>query len=186
MTLDAIPPAAASPPPTRDPGAVAPVRDRAAANAAGLLRSRGLRATGPRVAVFAAVDLLPGHPDVAAVASRVRAGGGSISTQAVYDCLASLTAAGLLRRIEPAGSPARYETRVGDNHHHIVCRVCGATQDVDCVHGAAPCLQPESVGGFAVDEAEVTFWGLCPDCQATAASAAPSATETAGAPTTVN
>lgn len=131
------------------------------------LRERGLRATGPRLAVLAAVDSLSGHPDVAAIAARVRAGGGSISTQAAYDCLASLTAAGLLRRIGPAGSPARYETRVGDNHHHIVCRVCGATQDVDCVHGAAPCLQPESVGGFAVDEAEVTFWGLCPGCQAT-------------------
>jgi Fur family ferric uptake transcriptional regulator len=150
--------------------------DRAAGTGAAvvdLLHARGLRATSTRVAVFAAVDSLAGHPDVGAISDRVRADGGSISTQAVYDCLASLTAAGLLRRIEPAGSPARYETRVGDNHHHIVCRVCGATQDVDCVHGAAPCLQPEAVGGFAVDEAEVTFWGLCPDCQAAA-----------GAPTT--
>jgi Fe2+ or Zn2+ uptake regulation protein len=146
-----------------------------ATDAAGLLRSRGLRATGPRAAVLAAVESLPGHPDVAAIAARVRSGGGSISTQAVYDCLGSLTVAGLVRRIEPAGSPARYETRVGDNHHHIVCRVCGATQDVDCVHGAAPCLQPEGVGGFAVDEAEVTFWGLCPECQTAA-----------GAPTIVN
>ena len=139
------------------------------------LRDHGLRATGPRIAVLAAVDSLAGHPDVAAITARVRAGGGSISTQAVYDCLASLTAAGLLRRIEPAGSPARYETRVGDNHHHIVCRVCGATQDVDCVHGAAPCLQPEGVGGFAVDEAEVTFWGLCPGCQAEAEAASATA-----------
>jgi Fe2+ or Zn2+ uptake regulation protein len=156
-------------------------------DAAELLRSRGMRATSTRVAVFAAVGSLAGHPDVAAIAARVRSGAGSISTQAVYDCLATLTAAGLLRRIEPAGSPARYETRVGDNHHHIVCRVCGATQDVDCVHGAAPCLQPESVGGFAVDEAEVTFWGLCPDCQAVSATAtaAPGAAEDA-APTPVN
>jgi Fur family ferric uptake transcriptional regulator len=150
-----------------------------------LLRSRGLRATSSRVAVFAAVDSLAGHPDVAAVTARVRAGAGSISTQAVYDCLASLTAAGLLRRIEPAGSPARYETRVGDNHHHIVCRVCGATQDVDCVHGATPCLQPEAVGGFAVDEAEVTFWGLCPDCQRAAVPDVPGG-DRAAAPTTVN
>jgi Fe2+ or Zn2+ uptake regulation protein len=154
---------------------------------ADLLREHGLRATGPRVAVLAAVDSLPGHPDVAAISLRVRAGGGSVSTQAVYDCLASLTSAGLLRRIEPAGSPARYETRVGDNHHHIVCRVCGATQDVDCVHGAAPCLQPDSVGGFAVDEAEVTFWGLCPQCQAGAASTTPGVAQPgAGEPTPVN
>jgi Fur family ferric uptake transcriptional regulator len=129
------------------------------------LRARGLRATGPRVEVLAAVAGLPGHPDVQEIAARVRAGGASISTQAVYDCLGTLTAAQLLRRIEPAGSPARYETRVGDNHHHIVCRACGATEDIDCAVGAAPCLEPASPGGFAVDEAEVTFWGLCPDCQ---------------------
>jgi Fe2+ or Zn2+ uptake regulation protein len=169
-----------------DPAArLAPTADLA--GIADLLRERGLRATGPRVAVLAAVDSLPGHPDVAAISLRVRAGGGSVSTQAVYDCLASLTSAGLLRRIEPAGSPARYETRVGDNHHHIVCRVCGATQDVDCVHGAAPCLQPDSVGGFAVDEAEVTFWGLCPECQAGAASTTPGVAQPgAGEPTPVN
>jgi Fur family ferric uptake transcriptional regulator len=176
MTLDATPTAA--PGRTGPHSAVADrtAMDRAVAGRAvvvDLLRSRGLRATSTRIAVFAAVDSLDGHPDVAAVAARVRAGAGSISTQAVYDCLASLTAAGLLRRIEPAGSPARYETRVGDNHHHIVCRVCGAAQDVDCVHGAAPCLQPEAVGGFAVDEAEVTFWGLCPECQAAATAPTP-------------
>jgi Fe2+ or Zn2+ uptake regulation protein len=130
------------------------------------LRHRGLRATGARVAVYAAVQGLDGHPDVQEIVAAVRAGGESVSTQAVYDCLATLTAAGLLRRIEPAGSPARYESRVGDNHHHIVCRACGATQDVDCAVGATPCLEPgPATGGFAVDEAEVTFWGLCPSCQ---------------------
>jgi Fur family ferric uptake transcriptional regulator len=129
------------------------------------LRRRGLRATGPRIAVYAAVEDLPGHPDVQEILTRVHDGGDAVSTQAVYDCLAVLTSAALLRRIEPAGSPARYETRVGDNHHHIVCRGCGATRDVDCAAGAAPCLAPDSIGGFAVDEAEVTFWGLCPECQ---------------------
>ena len=91
------------------------------------------------------------------------------SVQAVYDNLAALTRAGLLRRIEPAGHPARYEARAedgsGENHHHLVCRVCGRTEDVECAVGAAPCLSPESTHGFAVDEAEITFWGLCPDCR---------------------
>jgi len=130
------------------------------------IRRHGLRATGPRVAVYAAVaGLGRSHPDVAAIVARVREDGEAVSTQAVYDCLAALAGAGLLRRIEPAGSPARYETRVGDNHHHVVCRACGATEDIDCAMGAAPCLDPVSAGGFAVDEAEVTFWGLCPECQ---------------------
>ncbi len=130
------------------------------------LRARGMRVTAPRLAVFRAVSETPGHPDVEAIAGRARALIGALSTQAVYDALAALTAAGLLRRIEPAGSPARYETRVGDNHHHVVCRVCGTAQDVDCAIGSAPCLTPRDAGGFVVDEAEVTFWGLCPDCQA--------------------
>lgn len=130
------------------------------------LRSHGLRATGARVSVYAAVQGLDGHPDVQEIVAAVDAAGDSVSTQAVYDCLGTLTGAGLLRRIEPAGSPARYESRVGDNHHHIVCRSCGATRDVDCAVGAAPCLEPgAATGGFAVDEAEVTFWGLCPECQ---------------------
>jgi Fur family ferric uptake transcriptional regulator len=103
---------------------------------------------------------------VDAIAARVRDQLGAVSTQAVYDGLRTLTTVGLLRRIEPAGSPARYETRVGDNHHHVVCRVCGATRDIDCVAGAALCLDPSDTGGFTVDEAEVTFWGLCPDCSA--------------------
>lgn len=129
------------------------------------LRARGLRVTAPRIAVFRAVAEMPGHPDVEKIAVRARAMIGTLSTQAVYDALHALTAAGLLRGIEPAGSPARFETRVGDNHHHVVCRVCGAAQDVDCVVGAAPCLEPGDARGFLVDEAEITFWGVCPDCR---------------------
>jgi Fur family transcriptional regulator, stress-responsive regulator len=132
------------------------------------LHARGLRVTAPRLAVYRAVAETAGHPDVEAIATRARAQIGTLSTQAVYDALHALSAAGLLRRIEPAGSPARFEARVGDNHHHVVCRVCGAAHDVDCVVGAAPCLSPSDAGGFVVDEAEVTFWGLCPDCQAAA------------------
>jgi Fe2+ or Zn2+ uptake regulation protein len=138
---------------------------------ADLLRSRGLKATGPRLAVFGAVRALDDHPDVETIARHARARLGTLSTQAVYDNLHVLTEAGLVRRIEPAGSPARYETRVGDNHHHVVCRRCGAARDVDCVVGATPCLEPSSTGGFVVDEAEVTFWGLCPDCQSSEGSA---------------
>jgi Fur family transcriptional regulator, stress-responsive regulator len=130
------------------------------------LRARGLRVTAARLAVYRAVAETPGHPGVDVIATRARASIGTLSTQAVYDALRALSAAGLLRRIEPAGSPARFETRVGDNHHHVVCRVCGATQDVDCVVGEEPCLTPNDAGGFLVDEAEVTFWGVCPDCQA--------------------
>jgi Fur family transcriptional regulator, stress-responsive regulator len=131
------------------------------------LRSHGLKATAPRIAVLEAVAELAGHPDADAIAQHARARLGTLSTQAVYDNLRVLTASGLVRRIEPAGSPARYETRVGDNHHHVVCRLCGETRDIDCVVGAMPCLEPSSTGGFSVDEAEVTFWGVCPDCQAT-------------------
>lgn len=104
------------------------------------------------------------HLTVAVVADRARARLGTVSTQAVYDCLGALTTAGLVRRIEPAGHPALFETRVDDNHHHLVCRGCGLTTDVDCVAGAAPCLEPSRRDGFLVDEAEVIFWGLCPDC----------------------
>jgi Fe2+ or Zn2+ uptake regulation protein len=134
------------------------------------LRDRGLRATTTRVAVLRAVGELSGHPDTDTIASRVRETLGTISTQAVYDGLHAMTRVGLLRRIEPAGSPARYETRVGDNHHHVVCRSCGAAQDVDCVVGTAPCLTPsDEASGFVIDEAEVTFWGLCPECQTASA-----------------
>lgn len=136
------------------------------------LRERGWRATAPRLAIYRAVRQLPGHPDVDAIVARVRAALGSVSTQTVYDGLRVLTIVGLLRRVEPAGSPARFEARVGDNHHHVVCRVCGAAQDIDCVVGTAPCLSPSEAGGFSIDEAEITFWGLCPTCQSSAASPA--------------
>jgi Fur family ferric uptake transcriptional regulator len=137
-----------------------------------LLRSHELRVTASRLAVLDAVATVGGHPDAAAVATAVREHLGSVSTQAIYDILHTLTEAGLLRRIEPAGHPARYERRVGDNHHHLVCRSCGATQDVDCVVGDAPCLEPEDDHGFAVDEAEVLFWGLCPSCRVASVRAA--------------
>ncbi|MER3408855.1 MAG: transcriptional repressor [Thermoleophilia bacterium] len=130
------------------------------------LRKRGLRVTASRVAVFAALNELGGHPDAEAVRAAVEARLGSISTQAVYDALSVLVAQGLARRIQPAGGPARFETRVHDNHHHLVCRACASVVDVDCVVGEAPCLLPSSSAGFAVDEAEVVFWGLCPRCQA--------------------
>ena len=127
------------------------------------LRAAGLRVTGPRAAVL---EWLAEHPHSTAEAvamgvRQVRA----VSTQAVYDVLTACTQAGLVRRIEPAGHPARYERRVGDNHHHVVCRRCGATADVDCVLGAAPCLTPDQTSGYAVNEAEIVFWGLCPSCQ---------------------
>lgn len=127
------------------------------------LRTAGLRVTAPRLGVLAALEAEP-HADADAVARYVRASLGSVSTQAVYDVLRALTESGLLRRIEPAGSAARYETRVGDNHHHLVCRVCGVVVDVECSGDAVPCLTPEPNHGFAVDEAEVTFWGWCPTC----------------------
>ncbi|MFC3504217.1 Fur family transcriptional regulator [Micromonospora krabiensis] len=130
-----------------------------------LLRSRGLRVTRPRLAVLE-VLAAGGHLEVDEITRRVRERLDSVSTQAVYDVLGALSRAGLSRRIEPAGSPARYEARVGDNHHHVVCRGCGEIADVDCAVGEAPCLDPRTTHGFAVDEAEVTFWGLCPACQA--------------------
>jgi Fur family ferric uptake transcriptional regulator len=130
-----------------------------------VLRARGLKATVPRLAVLRAVSELAGHPDVEQVAAHARERLGALSTQAVYDSLRALAQVGLVRRIEPAGSPALYETRVGDNHHHVVCRSCGAVGDIDCAVGAAPCLDPSATSGFSVDEAEVTFWGLCPECR---------------------
>ena len=130
---------------------------------AALLRGVGMRVTGPRLAVLRALSEHP-HTDADTVARAVRDRIGSVSTQAVYDVLRALTAAGLVRRVEPAGSRSRYETRVGDNHHHLVCRGCGTVVDVDCAVGAAPCLTPSDDGGFVVDEAEVTYWGLCAHC----------------------
>ena len=129
-----------------------------------LLREHGLRVTKPRLAVL---EILAegGHLEVDEIARRARTRLDSVSTQAVYDVLGALSRAGLARRLEPAGSPARYEARAGDNHHHIVCRGCGEIADVDCSVGERPCLTPASAHGFELDEAEVTFWGLCPACQ---------------------
>ena len=128
------------------------------------LRDAGLQVTGQRLAVYGEVVRRP-HADADTIAAGVRAEIGSVSTQAVYDGLRALTEAGLLRRIEPAGSPARFETRVGDNHHHLVCRTCGALVDVDCAVGETPCLEPSDAAGYAIDEAEVIYWGHCPTCQ---------------------
>ncbi|MEV6923461.1 Fur family transcriptional regulator [Dactylosporangium sp. NPDC051485] len=130
-----------------------------------LLRARGLRVTRPRLAVLEVLESSHGHLDVDQIAARVRQRLDTVSTQAVYDVLGALSRAGLARRIEPAGSPARFESRVGDNHHHVVCRGCGEIADVDCAVGDAPCLTPSQAHGFVLDEAEVTFWGLCPACQ---------------------
>ncbi|WP_242883778.1 Fur family transcriptional regulator [Actinomadura litoris] len=128
------------------------------------LRGAGLRVTAGRVALLETVRT-GDHLDAETIASGVRDRVGHISLQAVYEALHALTAAGLVRRIEPAGSPARFEGRVGDNHHHLVCRNCGAVKDVDCVVGAAPCLDPSDDEGYLVDQADVTFWGLCPNCR---------------------
>ncbi|HEY2670398.1 MAG TPA: Fur family transcriptional regulator [Rugosimonospora sp.] len=128
------------------------------------LRSRGLRVTRPRLAVLEILGR-GGHLDVDEITKLVRADLEAVSVQTIYDVLGALARAGLARRIEPAGSPARYEARTGDNHHHIVCRGCGQIADVDCAIGEAPCLDPSTAHGFELDEAEVTFWGLCPACQ---------------------
>lgn len=128
------------------------------------LRAAGLRVTAPRVVVLEALEDMP-HSDVDSVLRVVRRRLGAVSTQTIYDVLAALTEAGLVRRIEPAGSPGRFETRVGDNHHHVVCRSCGAVQDVDCAVRRRPCLTPVDTHGYVLDEAEVTFWGICPACQ---------------------
>jgi Fe2+ or Zn2+ uptake regulation protein len=131
--------------------------------AADLLKEHGLQVTAQRLAVLQAVQSRP-HTTADAVADTARGQIGSISKQSVYDALAALVDAGIVRRIEPAGSAARYETRVGDNHHHLVCRDCSAIIDIDCAVGAAPCLTAADPAGYTVDEAEVTFWGTCPDC----------------------
>ncbi len=128
-----------------------------------LLRGAALRVTRPRVAVLTAVYEHP-HADTDSIIGVVREDLGEVSTQAVYDVLRALTAAGLVRRIEPPGSVARYESRVGDNHHHVVCRSCGAIADVDCAVGHTPCLTASDDHGYAIDEAEVVYRGLCPDC----------------------
>ncbi len=132
-----------------------------------MLRGVSLRVTRPRLAVLAAVHQRP-HADTDSVIAAVRADLGEVSHQAVYDVLRALTAAGLVRRIQPSGSVARYEARVGDNHHHLVCRTCGAITDVDCAVGHAPCLTASDEAGFEIDEAEVIWWGRCPTCAAAA------------------
>ena len=127
------------------------------------LRAVSLRVTRPRLAVLAALRDHP-HADTETVIALVRAEVPTVSHQAVYDVLRALTDSGLVRRIQPAGATARYETRVGDNHHHVVCRSCGTIADVDCAVGPAPCLTASDDHGFVVEEAEVVYWGVCPDC----------------------
>ena len=129
------------------------------------LRDRGLRVTAQRVAVLRAVSGEP-HVTADAVAARVRTEIGAISVQAVYDALGVLVDADLIRRIQPSGSPARFEARVGDNHHHVICRLCGRTADVDCAVGSAPCLAAVDDVGYQIDEAEIIYWGRCPECVA--------------------
>jgi len=136
-----------------------------ATDAAELLRQHGIQVTAQRLAVLRAVS---GEPHISAdgVAEIVRSEIGAISLQSVYDALGVLVAQGLIRRIQPAGSPARFEDRVGDNHHHLICRVCGRLVDVDCAVGSAPCLTAADGRGYEIDEAEVAYWGRCPDCLA--------------------
>ncbi|GAB94347.1 Fur family ferric uptake transcriptional regulator [Kineosphaera limosa] len=136
-------------------------------DAAATLRDAGLRVTRPRVAVLDELWQRP-HTDAEAISAAVRTRLGKVSKQAIYDVLYALNGAGIVRRIEPAGSPALFELHRGDNHHHLVCRGCRAVIDVECSVGQAPCLDPAQTHGFAVDEAEVVFWGLCPACSAAA------------------
>jgi len=142
------------------------------ADPAELLRQGGYRVTGQRLAVLRAVSTEP-HVTADAVMEAVRAEMGAISVQAVYDALGVLVDVGLVRRIQPAGSPARFEARVSDNHHHVICRSCGRTDDVDCAVGEAPCLTASDDHGFSIDEAEVIYWGLCPDCSTATSSWVP-------------
>lgn len=128
------------------------------------LRAAGLRVTSARLATLRVLDRVP-HASAEQVIAEVRADLGTVSVQAVYDVLHALADAGIVERIEPAGHPVRYERRVGDNHHHVVCRTCGTVGDVDCALGAAPCLTPAGDHGFRIERAEVTYWGLCPSCQ---------------------
>lgn len=130
-----------------------------------LLKKSGLRVTAPRMAVLETVDQEGKHKDAEFIVAAARRRLSTLSRQAVYDNLNALVEAKVLRRIEPAGRPALYETRVNDNHHHLICRKCQAILDIDCAAGAKPCLQPSDDHGFVIDEAEVVYWGLCPDCQ---------------------
>ncbi|WP_325049187.1 Fur family transcriptional regulator [Micromonospora deserti] len=128
-----------------------------------MLRGAALRVTRPRLAVLTAVHAHP-HADTVSIFGAVRRELPGVSHQAVYDVLRALTATGLVRRIQPSGSVARYESRVGDNHHHVVCRSCGAIADVDCAVGETPCLTASDNQGFSINEAEVTYWGVCLEC----------------------
>lgn len=128
------------------------------------LRDAGLRVTGGRLALLEALETMP-HSDAESLLGTLKAANPRLSVQSVHNMLHDLSDAGLLRRIEPAGSSSRYERRTGDNHHHLVCTSCGAIVDVDCVHGQAPCLTPSDAAGYTVMSAEVTFWGLCTSCQ---------------------
>lgn len=130
-----------------------------------LLKAANLRLTAPRLAVLEVLEDEGKHQDAEFIVDAARKRIGSLSRQAVYDNLNALVAAGIIRRIEPAGRPALYETRIGDNHHHLICRRCHSTVDIDCALGSAPCLQPSDDHGFVIDEAEVVYWGLCPACQ---------------------
>jgi Fe2+ or Zn2+ uptake regulation protein len=140
-----------------------------------LLRGADLRVTRPRLAVLRAVRRHP-HADTGSLLAAVRTEEPAVSHQAVYDVLGVLSQSGLVRRIQPAGSVARYELRVGDNHHHVVCRSCGAVADVDCAVGVRPCLDASDTHGFVIDEAEVTYWGLCSACSAQTVPQLPTAT----------
>ena len=135
---------------------------------ASVLRQHGVQVTAQRLAVLRAVSERP-HGTAADVEAAARAEIGAISPQAVYDALGTLTDKGIIRRIQPAGSPARYEDRVGDNHHHLICRACGRMVDTDCAAGYAPCLTAHDSRGYEIDEAEVIYWGRCPDCAAASA-----------------
>jgi Fe2+ or Zn2+ uptake regulation protein len=156
-------------------------------DAAALLRERGIQVTAQRLAVLRAVASQP-HSTADAIAAVVRMEIGAISLQAVYDALGLLVSERLIRRIQPSGSPARYEDRVGDNHHHLICRICGRVVDVDCAAGAAPCLTPSDDRGYEIDEAEVAYWGRCPDCldQSRSAASAPPPTESKRIPRSNN
>jgi Fur family ferric uptake transcriptional regulator len=151
------------------------------ADFADLLRRHGIQVTAQRLAVLAAVSGRP-HGTADEVASAVRAEIGAISRQAVYGALALLAEKGLIRRIQPPGSPARYEDRIGDNHHHLICRTCGRMVDVDCAVGAAPCLTPADTSGYEIDEAEVIYWGRCPGCLARGPSQSVTEAEAVSAP----
>ena len=147
------------------------IRDQAS-----LLRARGIQVTAQRLAVLRAVAAEP-HVAADRVAEVVRAEIGAISLQSVYDALNLLVTEGLIRRIQPSGSPARFEDRVGDNHHHLICRICGRVVDVDCAVGDAPCLAASDDKGYQIDEAEIAYWGRCPDCQSQPPASSPSASQ---------